>query len=289
VVAQKEKDTVTGVETTGHEWDGIKELNNPLPRWWLYVLYATIVWSVVYWIAMPAWPTVSSYTKGFPGHSQRVNVANAVAEAQTAQAGLRQAISDSDPGAVIGDPSLLEYAMAGGASAFGDNCAPCHGRGAQGAKGYPNLNDDVWIWGGTPEDIHTTLKYGIRSGHEDSRENEMPAFGADDILSRTEIDEVAEYVLSLSVGASDAAAAKRGAVIFADNCSACHGEDGGGDQSLGAPNLADAIWLYGGDKAEVVESIAKSRRGVMPYWAGRLDEVTIKQLVVYVHSLGGGQ
>ena len=288
-MAQKETDSISGVETTGHEWDGIKELNNPLPRWWVYVLYATIVWAVGYWIAMPAWPTISSYTKGVLGYSQRANVAASIAEVRAGQAELRQAIAGSEPAAIIDDPALLEFAMAGGASAFGDNCAPCHGRGAEGAPGYPNLNDDVWIWGGTPEDIHTTLRVGIRAGHQETRESEMPAFGRDQILSRTEIDEVAEYVLSLSGEPGDAEAAKRGAVLFADNCSACHGEDGEGDQSLGAPNLADAIWLYGGDKASVVASIADSRAGVMPYWEGRLDDVTIKQLVVYVHSLGGGQ
>jgi cytochrome c oxidase cbb3-type subunit 3 len=288
-VAEKEKDAISGVETTGHEWDGIKELNNPLPKWWIYVLYATIIWAIGYWIAMPAWLTISGYTKGVLGYSQRDRVATSIAEAQAGQAELRQAIAESDPAAIIDDSGLLEFALAGGASAFGDNCAPCHGRGAEGAIGYPNLNDDVWIWGGTPEDIHVTLKVGIRAGHEETRESEMPAFGRDQILSRAEINDVAEYVLSLSGAGEDATAAERGTLLFADNCAACHGEAGEGDQSLGAPNLADAIWLYGGDKASVVASISNSRAGVMPYWEGRLDDVTIKQLVVYVHSLGGGQ
>ena len=288
-MAAKEKDSVTGVETTGHEWDGIKELNNPLPKWWLYVLYATIIWSIGYWIAMPAWPLITSYTKGVLGHSQRANVAAEIAAVNEARSEFRQKISESDLEAIRDDDALLEFALAGGSSAFGDNCAPCHGSGAQGAKGYPNLNDDNWIWGGTLEDIHYTLLYGIRANHEETRESEMPAFGADGILAREEINDLAEYVLALSGSGEDAEAAARGETLFADNCSACHGEVGAGDQSLGAPNLTDAIWLYGGEKADVVESIANSRRGVMPHWQGRLDEVTIKLLTLYVHSLGGGQ
>ena len=288
-LAAKEKDAITGVETTGHEWDGIKELNNPLPKWWLYVLYATIIWSVGYWIAMPAWPTITGYTKGVLGHSQRANVVADIAAAREAQSEFRQGIAENELEVILEDAALLEFALAGGASAFGDNCAPCHGSGAQGAKGYPNLNDDNWIWGGSLEDIHYTLHFGIRAGHEETRESEMPAFGADGILSRDEINDLAEYVLSLSGAGEDAEAAARGAPLFADNCAACHGDNGAGEQSLGAPNLTDAIWLYGGEKADVVASIANSRRGVMPYWQGRLDEVTIKQLTVYVHSLGGGQ
>ena len=289
-MAQKpDVDEITGIETTGHEWDGIKELNTPLPRWWLYVLYATIVWSIGYWILMPAWPLVSSYTKGFLGYSQRASVAQSIADATAAQSEFRDAIEKAALADIAQDANLLEFALAGGEAAFGDNCAPCHGRGAQGAKGYPNLNDDDWIWGGSLDEIHDTLKFGIRSDHDETRSNEMPAFLRDGLLERPQVTDVASYVLSLSGSEEDSEAVARGEEIYIEQCAACHGDDAGGLVELGAPNLRDGIWLYGGDKGAVVETISNSRAGVMPYWQGRLDEVTLKQLAIYVHSLGGGQ
>lgn len=290
-----ERDEATGTETTGHEWDGIKELNTPLPKWWLYVFYACIVWSIAYWIAMPAWPTGGSgtddYTKGVLGYSQRNVVAEQLTEARTKQAQYIEAIAAADLEQIAADDEMLRFSLAGGAAAFGDNCAGCHGSGAQGFKGYPNLNDDAWIWGGTLEDIHTTLLYGIRwDEFDDTRFNMMPAYGTDGILTPEEIDLVADYVLSLSGQAelSDAQF-EQAAEIYTIQCAACHGDEGEGITELGAPNLRDSIWLYGGDKADVVESITHSRAGVMPGWVDRLDPVTIKQLAVYVHSLGGGQ
>ncbi|MGE3626878.1 MAG: cytochrome-c oxidase, cbb3-type subunit III [Hyphomicrobiales bacterium] len=288
-MSRPEIDDVTGVETTGHEWDGIKELNKPLPKWWLWVLYATIVWSIGYWVLMPAWPLVASHSKGLLGYSQRSVVQKLLDDARAAQASLRSRIASSDLASIKSDPELLQFAMAGGAAAFGDNCAPCHGRGAQGAKGYPNLNDDDWLWGGGINDIHKTLLSGIRSGHSDARDNQMPAFGRDGILNQEEIRAVVQYVLSLSGRSDDAVAAAAGAKLFTDNCVACHGEGGKGNRELGAPNLTDAIWLYGSDKADITDVIRNARNGVMPAWQGRLDPVTIKQLAVYVHSLGGGE
>ncbi len=288
---QPERDSISGVETTGHEWDGIKELNNPLPKWWLYVLYVSIVWAIGYWFVMPAWPLVNSYTKGFLGHSQRSLVVEEIATARAAQSGLRDRIAALDVEAVAADPELRAFAAAGGKAAFGDNCAACHGTGATGAPGYPNLNDDDWIWGGTLADIETTLTVGIRSTHEDTRWNEMPAFLSDEILDRGQVNDVADYLLVLSGQAGEldqsSASVVRGAEVYADNCAACHQDDGGGDRETGTPRLDDAIWLYGGDKRSIVETVANSRAGVMPHWQGRLDEVTIKQLVVYLQSLGG--
>ena len=284
-----EIDDVTGIQTTGHEWDGIKELNKPLPKWWVWTFYVTVIWSVGYWIAYPAWPSVSSYTKGLLGYSQRQTVTDAVAAARAAQSKFRDAIAAADLAKIKDDPELLNFALAGGKAAFGDNCAPCHGRGAQGFKGYPNLNDDDWIWGGKIADIHQTVLYGIRSDHDDTRSNDMPRFGLDEVLTPAQISDVAEYTLSLSSTANDQAAAERGKEIFAEQCVACHGDDGKGNQELGSPNLTDALWLYGGEKADVVESIQTGRGGVMPAFTSRLDGVTIKQLAVYVHSLGGGQ
>jgi cytochrome c oxidase cbb3-type subunit 3 len=285
----KEKDAITGVETTGHEWDGIKELNNPLPRWWLYILYASIVWSIGYWIVMPAWPTFTGYTPGVIGHSQREIVAENVAAAQAAQSTFRDAILERDLEAILQDAELLEFALAGGRAAFGDNCAPCHGSGAEGAPGYPNLNDDVWLWGGGLEDILTTITYGIRSDHDETRSNEMPAFLADGLLERQEVSDVVAHVLNFSGRAEDPEAAARGAEVYADNCAGCHGETGHGEQALGAPDLTDSIWLFGGERADIMATVSNGRGGVMPHWQGRLDPVTIKQLVVHVHSLGGGQ
>jgi cytochrome c oxidase cbb3-type subunit 3 len=282
-------DDLTGVETTGHEWDGITELNKPLPKWWLYVLYATIIWSIGYWVIYPAWPLLSDYSRGFLGYSQRQTVSESVAAARAMQAGMNERLVKASLAEIRADPKLLDIALAGGRTAFGDNCAPCHGRGAQGAKGFPNLNDDDWIWGGKLDDIHQTINHGIRNGASDARDSAMPRFGLDGVLEKQQITDAAEYALSLSGGSTEAAAAERGKTIFAENCVACHGENGKGNPELGAPNLTDAIWLYGSAKSDVVKSIETGRGGVMPAWAERLDAATVKTLAVYIHSLGGGQ
>lgn len=286
----KEIDSVTGVETTGHVWDGdLKELNKPLPRWWLYVLYATIVWAVGYWIVYPAWPTLHGYTKGVLDYSQRGEVDKEVAAAKAAQAKYFEQIAATPIAEIEKNQELLPFVMAGGAAVFGDKCGPCHGKGGGGAVGYPNLNDDDWLWGGSPEAIEHTIQVGIRSGHPEARDMAMPRFGLDGILKPAEIADTAQFVLSLSGHATDTAAAERGSKIFADNCASCHGEAGKGNQDVGAPNLTDGIWLYGGKLADIEKTIETGRGGVMPYWSGRLDPVTIKMLAAYVHSLGGGK
>jgi cytochrome c oxidase cbb3-type subunit 3 len=282
-----EKDAVTGQDTTGHEWDGIKELNTPLPKWWLYVLYATIVWSVVWWFLFPSWPWGPGYFHGLTGANQRVEYEARMAQAREGQAAYFNQIAAASLDQINQDPKLLSFALAGGGAAFADNCAPCHGLGGAGQGHYPTLADDSWIWGGTLDDIYTTIQHGIRSNDPDTRFNEMPAFG--DILSRDEINAVAEYVLSLSGRSDNPELATQGKTIFADQCAVCHGEQGQGMQELGAPNLSDQIWLYGGDKADIVAQITRPQHGVMPAWSGRLDPETIKTLAVYVHSLGGGQ
>ncbi|MGZ8400602.1 MAG: cytochrome-c oxidase, cbb3-type subunit III [Methyloceanibacter sp.] len=288
-MASKKSGKVAEADTTGHEWDGITELNKPLPKWWLYVFYATIVWAVGYWLLMPAWPLVSSYTKGWLGYSQRETVAEELEQAKASKSGFRQQIAGSDLAAINADPELLNFALAGGEAAFGDNCAPCHGRGAQGAFGYPNLRDDSWLWGGSLDAIHQTIEHGIRADDPKTRTSQMPAFGRMGLLNATQVNDIAEFVLSLSGRTDDQAAAERGAKIFAANCAPCHGADGKGNQALGAPDLTDELWLYGGDKTTIAETIINSRNGVMPAWAGRLDPETIKELAIYVHSLGGGQ
>ena len=285
-----EIDDVTGVDTTGHEWDGIKELDNPLPKWWLWTWYACIIWAVAYWVVYPAWPTMNGYTKGIWGYSQRQVVSDNIAAARAAQSKFLNAIRDKSLEDIQKDPELLRFALAGGKASFKDNCAPCHGRGAEGSKGYPNLNDDDWIWGGTPSAIYETIRFGIRSSHDDTRLSDMPKFGVEEILEKAQIDDVANYVLSLS-GASggDEASVTRGAAVYVENCASCHGDDGSGMAPLGAPNLKDALWLYGGDKPAVIESISTGRGALMPHWAGRLDDTVLKELTLYVHSLGGGQ
>jgi cytochrome c oxidase cbb3-type subunit 3 len=290
-MASNKRDIETGVETTGHEWDGIHELNKPLPKWWLYVFYATIIWSIGYWLLMPAWPLVASYTKGFLGYSQREKVAEQIETAKAAKAVYRERIAESDLAAINEDPELLRFALAGGEAAFGDNCAPCHGRGAQGAFGYPNLRDDSWLWGGTLDDIQVTILHGIRADDPKTRGlgSQMPAFGKTGVLAEPQIGDVAEYVLSLSGRGDDAEAAKRGAQTFASTCAPCHGPQAKGNPAIGAPDLTDELWLYAGDKAGIAASISNGRVGVMPAWAHRLDAETIKELAIYVHSLGGGQ
>jgi len=286
---KREIDDVTGIETTGHEWDGVKELNKPLPKWWIWTFYATILWAVGYWIAYPAWPTFAGYTKGVLGYSQRATVAEEVKSALAAQATYRDRLGQLALDQIKSDPDLLRFAMAGGGAAFQSNCAPCHGRGAQGFVGYPNLNDDDWLWGGTVADIHKTIMVGVRSEQKDTRFAQMPRFGLDKLLDDRQINDVTEYVLAYSGKPSDAAAVARGQKIFADQCATCHGADGKGKQEQGAPNLTDAIWLYGDSRQAIIESIRTGRGSVMPAWAGRLDPVTLKSLAIYVHSLGGGK
>jgi cytochrome c oxidase cbb3-type subunit 3 len=289
-MTKRKADADAGTRTTGHAWDGIEELNSPLPRWWLWTFYATIVWAFAYWIFYPAWPTISSYTSGVLGYSTRGQVAADLADLRAIRGAKGAALQQVSLADIEKDPALLAFAQAQGKAAFGNNCAPCHGVGATGAKGYPNLNDDDWLWGGTLEEIVESIAYGVRSGNAKAHESAMPAFGKDGLLKPNEILTVANYVRSLS-GLSvrpgvDLAAGKK---IFADNCAVCHGADGTGNQELGAPNLTDRIWLYGSDEATIIETISNSRSGVMPAWAGRLDPGTINALAVYVHTLGGGK
>ncbi len=284
-----EIDQITGTSTTGHEWDGIKELNTPLPKWWLNLFYACIIWSVGYCIAYPAWPGVASYTKGVLEYSSRAEVAVELEALKVQRSAAAADLARADLAAIKADPKMLALALAQGRAAFGDNCAPCHGIGGVGSKGYPNLNDDEWLWGGKLADIFTTIQHGIRSSNDgETRISAMPAFGRDGILKKEEIRLVASHVLTLGGGKAGAEAAG-GAKIFAENCASCHGDRGEGNQELGAPNLTDRIWLYGGKLEDVIETVSNSRAGVMPAWAERLDDTTIKSLAVYVHGLGGGK
>ncbi|MBV8652905.1 MAG: cytochrome-c oxidase, cbb3-type subunit III [Alphaproteobacteria bacterium] len=284
-----EKDQITGREMTGHEWDGIRELDTPLPKWWLYVLYATIAFAIVYCILYPSVPLIWTHTHGVLGYTNRGALARSTEEAVTQQAKFREAIGNASLEDIRKNPDLLAFAETGGRAAFNDNCAPCHRAGGAGAKGYPNLADDDWLWGGTLAQIHQTITHGIRNSDPESHQSQMPRFGADGLLTREQISDVADFVMTLSGQKAPQDAAQRGSKIFADNCAVCHGEKGTGNQELGAKNLADGIWLYGGDKATIVETITNARNSSMPAWGARLDPTTIKMLAVYVHSLGGGK
>lgn len=286
----KEIDHVTGTETTGHEWDGVKELNTPLPRWWLFIFYACILFAVGYWILMPSWPLPNGYTHGLLNYSLRDEVASRLQDLKTMRAAKEQALAHASLQQIQSNPDLLQFALAEGKTAFGDNCAPCHGAGGQGSKGFPNLTDDVWLWGGTLDDIQHTITVGVRSTSPDTRQSQMPSFGKDAILQPAQIDDLTQYVLHLRGMPANAAAVSRAGKLFADNCAACHGADGKGNRSFGAPNLTThAGWLYGPKPEDIHDQIWNGHGGVMPTWAGRLSPETIKSLAIYVHSLGGGE
>lgn len=285
---KKDIDELSGVETTGHEWDGLKELNNPLPRWWVWVFIVTCVWSAWYFVVYPAWPTLGGATEGTGGYTQFKELMQSQEEIQGRQQIYLDKFEKASYDEILSDQELYRFAMAGGASAFKQHCATCHGSGAEGSKGYPNLNDDDWLWGGKLSDIHQTLLYGIRADSWDTRLSQMPAFGKDGLLKREEIDAVTDYVLTLS-GGDQTANFEQGQAIFKNQCASCHGEDGKGLREFGAPNLADKIWLYGGKRKYVYETIMNSRAGMMPGWKDRLDENTIRQLSIYVHQRGGGE
>jgi len=287
-MSEKDIDHQSGVETTGHEWDGIKELNNPMPRWWVITFYITILWAIGYAIAYPSIPLLTGSTQGILGFHSRGELATELATAKAGQAAFVDKISAMPLQDIKADKALNEFALKGGAAAFKVNCAPCHGSGASGRPGYPNLNDNDWLWGGKLGDIQTTLTHGIRyEADPDTRTSEMPAFG--EILKPEEISQVATYVVSLTATPKDPSKVEAGKALFATNCAACHGDDAKGKREVGAPNLADAIWLKGSGEAAVVAQVTKPSHGVMPAWGVRLGDATVKELAIYIHSLGGGE
>ena len=290
MAAKGERDAITGVETTGHEWDGIRELNNPLPRWWVYTFYVCIAFAVVWWILFPSWPWSSGHLPGVLGANQRLDFERRYAAAKAEQAQWTDRIATLDAAAVQADPELVQFAIAGGEKSFKTNCAPCHGLGGAGQGFFPTLADDDWIWGGNLEQIEYTIRHGIRNGDDpEARDNAMPAFGADGLLDKSQIADVTQYLLAFTQRQTDAEAAERGAAVFAENCAACHGDAGEGIPDMGGPALNDMIWLYGGEPEQITAQIYRPRLGAMPAWQGRLDDTTIKMLTVYVHSLGGGE
>lgn len=293
-----DKNNKDEVQTTGHSWDGIEELNNPLPRWWLWTLYACIVWAILYSIAYPAWPLIKGATPGLLGYSTRGEVAKDIAAAEAANSELTSRLATADLASLREEPELYSYAVNGGRAIFAANCSQCHGSGAAGVQvgGYPNLLDDDWIWGGEIEQIAQTITHGIRNEQSpDAHYSQMPAFGTDGLLENAEIDAVVQHVRAISGQEHDAALAVAGSEIFYDNCAACHGDNGEGNIDIGAPNLSDAIWLYGGSEQTIRKTIYEARFGVMPAWSEEyrvgtgLNQSEINAVATFVHQLGGGQ
>lgn len=280
----KNKKQLPEVETTGHEWDGITEYDNPDPIWLRIIFYIMLFFSIGYWFLYPSWPTPND--EGILGWTSVKETQEGLVEMQKKRSVFQAEFDKASFEEIINSPKLLKFAEAGGQSAFRNNCAMCHGAGGGGNLGYPNLTAGAWLWGGKVDDIYTTLKHGIRASDDDTRQSIMAAFGRDKILTPQQIELLVPYVLSLHTGADSTREAH---TIFQENCSSCHGAGGVGNKEFGAPALNDAIWLYGGDEASIYESIYNGRAGVMPYWSNRLDDSTLRQLSVYVHQLGGGE
>jgi cytochrome c oxidase cbb3-type subunit 3 len=283
-------DEATGTETVGHEWDGIEELDTPMPRWWVWTFYATIAWAAVYVVLYPAWPLLTRATDGVLGWSSRGQLEAELSARDAELAPIHAAIARTPIERLPENPQLFQAAVEGGRAAFRMHCVQCHGSGAAGSPGYPNLNDDDWLWGGNLSAIEFTITHGVRNPeHDATRVSQMPAFGRDAMLQANEIDDLVAHVRTISGQQAAGAAARRGSALYADNCGACHGAAGEGNRELGAPRLTDPIWLYGGDAESIRLTIANSRQGVMPRWGHRLDPVSIRMLATYVHSLGGGE
>ncbi len=284
-----EKDAFSGRDTTGHEWDGLKELNTPLPKWWLWTFITTAVWAVIFCIFYPSVPGIHGYFKGVLGYSTRATVTADVAALAAQRSQVLDKIKDVPIAKVRQDPNLMAVANTAGRIAFANNCQPCHGAGGEGRPGYPALAADRWIWGGKLEDIQQTITYGIRSGHPEARQSQMLRFGVDGILKPEEIASVADFVSTLYGKAKPSPASAKGAAIFAENCVACHGDNGEGKREVGGPPLKGAVHLYGDTREAIIAQVTNPRMGVMPNWNARLDAATIKSLALYVHALGGGE
>jgi cytochrome c oxidase cbb3-type subunit 3 len=284
----EERDPHTGYLMTGHEWNGIKELNTPVPRAVYFFLAVTALFAIGYWILMPAWPTGTAYTKGLLGIDQRAIVADSLKQAALDRAAWSGRIETADYAEIQGDPQLMAYVRETGRTLFGDKCAACHGRTAQGGKGFPSLTTNSWLWGGDPAAIAETIRVGINSAHPETRVSQMLAFGRDGMISRDDVDNVVAYVRSLSgPAAADLPADKiaAGKAVFAANCVSCHGETGTGKTDAGAPNLTDKFWIYGGDAQSIYTTVWGGRQGHMPTWESRLSPVERKILALYLVDL----
>jgi cytochrome c oxidase cbb3-type subunit III len=284
-VEHQERDSYSGYLTTGHEWNGIKELNTPVPRAVYFFLSLAFLFSVGYWVLMPAWPLGVTYTKGLLGIDQRKAVAASLQQAAVDRSVWAKKITDMDYAAIQSDSSLMNVVRETGHALFGNNCAACHGQDAKGGPGFPNLTTSSWLWGGKPEQIFDTIRVGINSAHPDTHVSQMPAFGRDQMLPHADELKVVAFVYSLSnPGAKnvDPKDVEAGKAIFAANCASCHGDDAKGNSDLGAPDLTDKIWIYGGDPETIDTTVWGGRQGHMPTWERRLSDLDRKILTLYL-------
>lgn len=292
-MAEVERDPVTGRETTGHEWNGIKELDTPVPRGVLMFLIVTHIWAIAWWFFVPTWPLGETYTKGLLGVDQRTTVEARVVEGQQQRAPWMARLETEPYDAILADESLMETVRGTGQQLFGDNCAACHGRDGKGRANYPDLTDDDWRWGGGPELIEQTMRVGINTAHPETRIGQMPAFGRDQMLDRAQVTSVAAYVYSLThpeySTPENLERVEAGQEVFVATCAACHGDNAEGSREVGAPNLTDSYWVYGGDIDTIIASVHGGRQGHMPTWDERLTTAEIRTLAVYVHDLGTQQ
>lgn len=292
-MAEVERDPLTGRETTGHEWNGIKELDTPVPRGVLMFLIVTHVWAVAWWFFVPSWPLGETYTKGLLGVNQRTTVEARVVEGQQERASWIARLETEPYDVILADEALMETVRDTGQQLFGDNCAACHGRDGKGRANYPDLTDDDWLWGGGPELIEQTMRVGINTAHPETRVAQMPAFGRDQMLDRDQVRSVAAYVYSLSHPESSTPEnlerIQAGQEVFVTTCAACHGDNAEGSQEMGAPDLTDSYWVYGGDLDTIISSVHGGRQGHMPTWDERLTTAEIRTLAIYVHDLGTQQ
>lgn len=279
----RDVDPVTGYETTGHDWNGIQELNTPFPRIVLWALALTFLYSVVAWILLPAWPIGRDFTRGLLGLDQGEVALVGYKRLEAARSDWMSAFDDGNIATLETDPALMARARPAAARLFADNCAACHATDGSGGPGFPNLTDPDWLWGGRPETIAETLRVGINSTHPDTRFAQMPAFGRDGLLSHREIVAVAKYVVALGRGQTDPDSP--GAAVFAANCVPCHGEGGRGIPDNGAPTLVSNHWIYGGDMKTIMTTLWNGRQGEMPTWQDRLSAREINMLALYVASL----
>ena len=282
----EDRDPVSGYLTTGHDWNGIKELNSPVPPVVFFFIAVTHIYALVAWFLLPTWPLGQTFTRGLLGIDQKTAVEADLATATAARAEWTESLATADFDTIRADPALLASAMATAGSLFGQNCRACHGAEGIGGPGFPRLNDGVWLWGGTAEEITMTLRVGINSTHPDSHFAQMPAFGKDELLTRPEIAVLTDYVQTLRTGVVDDDPSE-GALLFQTNCAACHGEDAKGVEDSGAPDLTDADWVYGSDAGSIRQGLMEGRQGQMPSWATRLTEAEIRAMALYVEGLSG--
>jgi cytochrome c oxidase cbb3-type subunit 3 len=283
----KERDPLTGHMTTGHEWNGITELNTRVPRAVWFFIIVTHIWAVAMWFLVPAWPLVTTYTEGLLGIDQRDQVEQEIAAATIARSDWTNQIIEQPISDIRADAALMNRVGTTAPALFGDNCAACHGTAASGGPGYPSLVDQAWLWGGDAEAIMETLRVGINAQHPETRRSQMLAFGRLGVLSSTEVRTLVDHVQSLSVEGISPGNAGEGAALFAQHCASCHGEDGSGLQSMGAPDLTDDFWIYGGDARTIFDTIWDGREGLMPAWDDRLSLADRKILTIYLQELAG--